>query len=63
MPIFEYECQKCGAKKEIFVSTSKYSDIPICEKCKEAMKRILSKCTFSLIGPGWAKDGYNLKKD
>tara|TARA_R110002020_G_scaffold66563_10_gene174976 strand:- start:1982 stop:2188 length:207 start_codon:yes stop_codon:yes gene_type:complete len=68
MPIYEYECQKCGYIAEKLV---KHSDPnPACiqaiktdiegllEKCEGETKKLISQSTFHLKGSGWYKDGY-----
>lgn len=51
MPIYEYECGKCGARFEMLVSSSiKRVKRVKCEKCGSAkVKKLIS--TFS-AGPG-----------
>jgi putative FmdB family regulatory protein len=61
-PIYEYECSNCGTKKEIKASLRETSIIPVCEKCNQLMKRILSTCSFILRGNNWAKNGYSGRK-
>lgn len=61
MPIYEYECPKCGA----FEAFQKASDKPLkadpeckhkdCPKCAE---RLISASTFHLKGGGWYKSDY-----
>jgi putative FmdB family regulatory protein len=66
MPIYEYECEKCGERMEILQSL-KDDVLEICpkEKCpkkrhgKGKLKKLISKTSFSLKGGGWAKDGYS----
>jgi putative FmdB family regulatory protein len=57
MPMYEYKCPKCRTLVEIL---QKMDDpkIPQCRECVVEMQRVISKCTFTLIGGGWAKDGY-----
>lgn len=51
MPIFEYECEKCGSRVERLVRNQ--DDVPrVCEKCKGKMKKALS--TFSVASAGSA---------
>ncbi len=53
MPIYEYQCQKCGHELE---AIQKFSDDPLkeCPKCKEqALKKKLSAAAFHLKGSGW----------
>lgn len=58
MPIYEYQCEKCGFEKEKLVKMG--APPPKCPKCEEEslMKRKISQTTFQLEGGGWAKDGY-----
>lgn len=60
MPIYEYECAKCGHQAEIW---QKISDPPLtkCEVCKGKMKRLISQSTFHLKGTGWYATDYASK--
>ena len=57
MPIYEYECTKCGQKTEIW---QKFSDSPItkCELCRGKMRKLISQSTFHLKGTGWYVTDY-----
>src|SRR3989304_4824426 len=57
MPIYEYECTKCGDKFEAF---QKMSDEPIkkCKKCKGKVSRLISPSGFVLKGSGWYATDY-----
>lgn len=61
MPIYEYECDKCGHKVEAF---QKITDAPIveCERCHSQMKKLISQSTFHLKGTGWYVTDYASKK-
>lgn len=53
MPIYEYECQACGHKKE---ALQKISDDPLteCPECgKSELKKMISAAGFRLKGAGW----------
>ncbi len=53
MPIYEYECQACGHKKE---ALQKISDDPLteCPECaKSELKKLISAAGFRLKGAGW----------
>jgi putative FmdB family regulatory protein len=53
MPIYEYECQKCGHYLE---ALQKIADKPLreCPECgKHALKRLISAPMFRLSGSGW----------
>lgn len=52
MPIYEYQCAKCGEVKEIITST--YQHVEWCKKCGSEMTRTVSTGTnFILKGEGW----------
>ncbi|MGH8752156.1 MAG: FmdB family zinc ribbon protein [Burkholderiales bacterium] len=53
MPIYEYRCQACGAKKEVL---QKISGKPLkeCSECgKASMTKMISAAGFQLKGSGW----------
>lgn len=61
MPIYEYECEKCG----IFEVIQKADDKPLkakpdcCEKnCPKNAHRLISQSAFHLKGGGWYKTDY-----
>ena len=61
MPIYEYECPKCG----VFEVVQKVTDKPVkanpdCteKNCPCKAKRILSASAFHLKGTGWYKTDY-----
>ncbi len=60
MPVYEYECTKCGHHTEIL---QKISDTPVtqCELCKGGMKKLISMNTFHLKGTGWYVTDYASK--
>jgi putative FmdB family regulatory protein len=60
MPIYEYQCGKCGSQKEL---TQRISDttVPKCEMCKSKMKRLISQSSFHLKGTGWYVTDYASK--
>lgn len=57
MPIYEYECTKCGHHEELL---QKFSDSPLeaCPVCKGRMKKLMSMNTFHLKGSGWYVTDY-----
>lgn len=57
MPIYEYECEKCGAVKEAF---QQFSDKPLktCNACKGKLHKLISQSTFHLKGSGWYVTDY-----
>ncbi len=60
MPIYEYECLKCGRVME---AMQKFSDPPLCqcEQCSGDMRKLLSMSTFHLKGSGWYVTDYSGK--
>lgn len=62
MPIYEYECKKCGHQSELWQKISD-SLVPECECCKGKMKRLISQNTFHLKGTGWYVTDYASNKN
>lgn len=58
MPIYEFKC-KCGKEREEIVSIG--TETIKCIKCKQDMKKMVSRSSFILKGSGWAFDNYGLK--
>ena len=60
MPIYEYECKKCG---EIFEVMQKMSDpAPKKHECGGTrIKRVMSRSSFVLKGTGWYVTDYARK--
>lgn len=62
MPIYEYECKKCGHK---FEQLQKITDKPlqVCPKCKKsALAKLISNTSFQLKGTGWYVTDFKDKK-
>lgn len=59
MPIYEYECKKCGT----FEHLQGMSEDPItrCPECRSKVSRLISSSSFHLRGGGWYADGYDSK--
>jgi putative FmdB family regulatory protein len=57
MPIYEYECTKCGKIEEVF---QKFSDKPLtkCHHCSGKLHKLISQSTFHLKGTGWYVTDY-----
>ncbi len=57
MPIYEYECLKCGKTTE---AMQKFSDAPLheCDTCKGELRKLISMSTFHLKGSGWYTTDY-----
>jgi putative FmdB family regulatory protein len=52
MPLYEYECEKCGEQFEVM---QKFSDAPLTthEKCGGRLNRLLSAPALQFKGSGW----------
>jgi len=65
MPIYSYECRKCGEILERQCAVEDRDNQAFeCDACDnfgkdEGFKRILSATQFQLKGKGWANDGYS----
>lgn len=57
MPIYEYECTKCGDIEEVL---QKFSDKPLtkCKHCSGKLHKLVSQSTFHLKGTGWYVTDY-----
>ncbi len=51
IPIYEYQCVKCGVFTEQQPITS--TSLKKCPKCKSSIKRLISSTFFLLKGGGW----------
>ena len=62
MPIYEYECTKCGHQSE---TLQKFSDPPLaeCELCHGKLTKLISHSTFHLKGSGWYVTDYASKSE
>jgi len=62
MPLFDYQCPRCGDQREVLQKDS--APPPVCwrltcdDKEPPPMVRLLSSPAFVLKGKGWARDGY-----
>jgi putative FmdB family regulatory protein len=63
LPIYEYECSKCGHITEITlgINDPKPQTLP-CQKCASCARHIISQSSFVLKGGGWDSDGYEKKR-
>jgi len=60
MPIYEYECEKCGRIEEVL---QKFSDKPLsrCGHCSGKLHKLVSQSAFHLKGAGWYVTDYAKK--
>ena len=61
MPIYEYQCKKCGKQFESFQGISE-PDLKACKFCKGKVQKMMSLSSFSLKGTGWYATDYAGKK-
>lgn len=61
MPLYEYQCEKCGERVEIIqrVSDKPYSH---CPKCGGDMKKLVSAPAIQFKGSGFYKTDYASSK-
>jgi putative FmdB family regulatory protein len=59
MPIYEYQCQKCGT----FETTQRITEKPLtkCPTCKGKVRKLISNTSFQLKGTGWYITDYARK--
>ncbi len=61
MPLYEYQCAKCGKRVEII---QRISDPPYthCPKCAGEMRKLISSPAIQFKGSGFYKTDYASKK-
>lgn len=62
MPIYEYQCPKCGRVFEEWVKASEAHREEPCPDCGTPSPRILSRTSFVLKGEGWYVSDYGYRK-
>ncbi len=57
MPLYEYQCAKCGAVTE---ALQRFSDKPLskCTHCSGKLHKLISHSAFHLKGSGWYVTDY-----
>jgi putative FmdB family regulatory protein len=60
MPLYEYECERCGKRLEVI---QKFSDEPltVCGECGGPVHRLLSSPAVQFKGTGWYVTDYARK--
>ena len=60
MPIYEYECNKCGHRFEVI---QRHSDplIESCGECQGPVRKLISSPAFQFKGTGWYVTDYARK--
>lgn len=62
MPIYEYECPKCGHVFEEWARSSDAHKDAKCPECGADSPRIMSRTSFVLKGNGWYVSDYGYRK-
>lgn len=62
MPIYEYQCPKCGNVFEEWAKASESHKEEPCPKCGTPSPRIMSRTSFVLKGDGWYVSDYGYRK-
>jgi putative FmdB family regulatory protein len=62
VPIYEYQCTKCG---EVFEAFQKIHDEPVsrCRFCEGSVEKLISHTSFQLKGSGWYLTDYSRKSN
>ena len=60
MPIYEYQCSKCG----VFEVTQRITEDPLkkCPSCRAKVQKLISNTSFQLKGTGWYVTDYGRGK-
>ena len=62
MPLYEYQCQKCGHIDEYLMKFSD-PDPHDCQKCHGPVAKKVSQTSFALKGDGWYVTDYKAKPE
>lgn len=62
MPIYEYECPKCGKVFEEWGKAAESHKHEACPVCETPSPRIMSRTSFVLKGDGWYVSDYGYRK-
>ena len=62
MPIYEYQCSKCGRVAEVWQKITD-PELSRCDQCKGKMRRLISQSAFHLKGSGWYVTDYKSRTD
>src|SRR6185295_446573 len=60
MPIYEYQCLKCGKRIEVLQRHDQAP--PVCPECGSEVKKLISSPAFQFKGTGWYKTDYATKQ-
>ena len=59
MPFYEFQCPEGTVTESLVPMGTNHIK---CPKCKKRAKKIMSPCSFKLVGGGWYADGYSSTK-
>jgi putative FmdB family regulatory protein len=59
MPFYEFKCPQGVVTESLVPMDTKHIK---CPHCNRRAKKIMSPCSFKLVGGGWYADGYASKK-
>jgi len=59
MPFYEFKCPDGTITEKLVPMDTKTI---ICPHCQKRAKKIISPCSFKLVGGGWYADGYSSSK-
>jgi putative FmdB family regulatory protein len=62
MPIYEYQCIKCGAHLEVLQKMGEQA-LTRCEHCRGKLHKVVSRTSFQLKGDGWYVTDYGRPKN
>ena len=60
MPFYEFQCPEGTVTESLVPMGTNHIK---CPKCKKRAKKIMSPCSFKLVGGGWYADGYSSTKN
>ena len=63
MPIYEYQCQSCGAYHEVICSMSARKDEIECPRCKGLAEQVISACAVMTSGMSQMTQDVAIGKD
>ncbi len=61
MPIYEYECKKCGKHLEVWQKITE-EPLKVCPECGGELVKLISESGFILKGTGWYVTDYARKE-
>lgn len=62
MPIYMYECPKCGTGFEMKLALSEFTTVQVCPECGSAADQVVAPTSFVLKGDGWPGKALRVKE-